>query len=146
MEEDIMMHDYVVDLSLIGFNAVNFTNRLFYGDQNLADHMPKAISSSGKLHFFKIGHIVTVSELEGEAHKRGLILADPHSLCAYNRDNPEFSDTYPNATQWSDEKGEFVSISFSKWRDERSVEMFIQEDVWYDDWWFAGFSSYKTDR
>jgi hypothetical protein len=139
LQSRILIRDYTVDQSVTGMAAISATGRTFWGHQKVAEDMPRALSSSGKIHFFQTGSYTPASELAREAKKRGLVLADPHSLAAYNKANPYFAKDHPNATQWQDDQDKVCSATFSGWYAERDVEVCRRDSIWKDDRWFAGF-------
>jgi hypothetical protein len=138
---DMLVDDFVVDPSAIGMNAIRATRRAFYGDKQVVKAMPRAVTSSGKIFFFQIRQYIPVSQIVGETTKRGLVLADPHTLAAYNKANSDFVTLHPNGTQWIGENGKVCYATFRRSDDKCNVHVSRDDGGWLEGWWFAGFRS-----
>lgn len=134
----MIVHDFAVDLTLVGMAAINATGRTKYVNDHVVETMPRATVPNGKLHFFQTGRYTPAAEVEAEYSKRGLVAVDPHTLAAFNAANPEFADERPNSTQWKDADGGFCYAGFSRWLGGRRVHVDRGDDDWSGFWWFAG--------
>ncbi len=141
MSDNIIIHSFTCDPTLIGMDAINATNRKKYVTDSVVKTMPRGAASSGQIHFFKVGTTLEVGQPAQEAAKRGLRLADPHTLAAFNAANPKFADTHPNGTEWDDASGIACYATFDRWNDERNVSVEQSDSGWADDWWFAAVSN-----
>jgi hypothetical protein len=137
--DSILVPLVIVDLDLIGMAMINATGRKTHMNNDIVATMPRARVKRATLNFFQTGRRTPVGELDAEAEKRGLILADPHTLTSFNAEHPEFADTFPNGTQWRVGSGDFCYVAFYISEDERRVNVFRRNDDWTGREWIAGF-------
>ncbi len=136
----IIIRDFTVDLNLVGMRAISATGCVKHVNEHVAETMPRATVSEGKLYFFQIGRATPADKVEAGYAKRGLIPVDPHTLCAFNAANQEFADTHHNGTQWKDENANICRMGFGRWSGMRRVYVGRNGYGWDDGWWFAGVS------
>lgn len=138
MRTGILTRDVLIDLSLVGMQAINATGRKQYANKAVVATMPHAQNTQAKIHFFNGGRYLPVGEVQAEVEKRGFkSLVDPHTLAAFNTANPEFADTHPNCTQWVGVDGKFCYEAVDRWNDERDVSVSRHDVAWDGSWWFA---------
>lgn len=118
--------------------ALKATGRNLYVTDSVAKNMPKAESDEVEIILFKIGRQISDNDLDKEYELRGLKPVDPYSLAALNEADPAFADEHPNGTHWKDADDKWCFAAFRRWVDERRVGVDRDDDVWNDDWWFAG--------
>jgi hypothetical protein len=162
LSEDLIARPFTCDLMVTGMAAIDATGREKYVSYSVVAAMPCATAANGTLYFFRVKRELKVCQPAVEATKLGLRLADPHTLAAFNKANPEFADTHPNATEWLDENGIACYAAFrtdsnaTEWLDEngiayhavfrrwdgdrRHVSIFQNDNDWHDYWWFAAVS------
>ncbi len=121
--------------------VVDATGRAKYIDDDVVKTMPRGEGEETELIFFPGERTMTDDELDKEFDRRGLKPADAYSLAKANEDDPALADTKPNATHWKDANGKWCYLAFCRWLDdERHVDVYRYDRVWYDSWWFAGVS------
>ncbi len=107
-------------------------------DSHIVSTIPSAAPSGG-IYFFRPGRPLGVFSPAQEAFRRGLVLADPRSLIAFNTENPEFCDIHPNATVWNEKNGSLCWMSFRRRKNGNRYACIRNSDRgWDDQWWFAG--------
>ncbi len=126
-----------------GQEAIEATGRAQYTDRKVVDSMPKGEGDEVEVVFFKPdlsqrNGLISDDDLEKEFELRGLKPADPVSVAAVNEVDSAFADKKPNGTHWKDAKGNWCYAAFFRWRAERRVDVYRNDDVWYVSWWFAG--------
>jgi hypothetical protein len=135
---NMIVRHATVDPSLTGKQAIDATGHVQYLNDTVIDEMPHGNVADVDVHFFKLGRSVSCTDLLEEYELRDLSPADPFSLAAVNQADPAFADDHPNGTQWTDSAGKFCYAIFSHWGDERSVNVFQNDNDWFVNWWFAG--------
>jgi hypothetical protein len=138
MDTEVITHDFIIDLSLIGMAAINATRRVRYVNRRIVGTMPHAAVASGKLHFFPTTREMSAQELPLEADKYGLILANPYILAGFVSANQDFADSYPVATQWWGKNGAPCYFIASRWIAERRVGVGQVKNNWHAHWFIAG--------
>ena len=119
-------------------DALKATGRNLYVNDEVVKTMPSCNAVEVDVVFFNLGRYVNDADLEKEFELRGLVSADPYSLAKVNQDDPDFADEHPNGTHWKNAEGKWCFATFSRWVDERSVDVGRSDDDWGDSWWFAG--------
>lgn len=137
----IIFREFVVDPTIIGMKAIDATKCMKYAKEQVVATMPVPLASEGVLCFLQIGLYTSAEELEAVCEKRGLQLADPHTLCAFNTANPDFVDTYPNGTQWKDAQGNFCYADFRLGDGGRCGSIGFLYNGWDGHWWLACVSA-----
>jgi hypothetical protein len=79
-------------------------------------------------------------EAEDEFARCGRVAVDPHTLLAFNRQNPGFSDSYPHWTHWKDENGIWCVMIFNTGfiSRERRVRIALNDFGWNHEGLLAG--------
>ncbi|MBU0964389.1 hypothetical protein KKC06_05115 [Patescibacteria group bacterium] len=127
-----------VDRTRTSQEALDVTGRKQYTDDDVVKSMPNGKGDETEVIFFKVGRTISDDDLEKEYELRGLVPADPYSLCAVNGNDPAFADEHPNGTHWKDSNGKWCFASFGRWIDERGVSVDRDGRDWADCCWFAG--------
>ncbi|MBU0597887.1 hypothetical protein KKF61_02725 [Patescibacteria group bacterium] len=127
-----------VDRTRTSQEALDVTGRKQYTDDDVVKSMPNGKGDETEVIFFKVGRTISDDDLEKEYELRGLVPADPYSLCAVNGNDPAFADEHPNGTHWKDSNGKWCFASFDRWSDERGVSVGRSDSGWYVRCWFAG--------
>jgi hypothetical protein len=137
MTANSITRDFTVNPALVGMAAINATGCKQYVTERVAQAMPRATDESGQIHFFRVDMILEVGQPALEAAKRGLVIADPHTLAAFNAANPEFAGTHPNVTVW-DKNGYACYATFTGRGSKRFVS--VRQGGYHlgGSWWFAG--------
>lgn len=127
-----------VNRTLSAKEALKATGRKQYVNDGVVKTMPQGKGAEVEIVLFKIGRQVSCAELDKEYELRGLNPADTYSLCAFNEANPSFADEHPHGTQWKDKDGKYCFATFSRFYDERNLNVNQNYIDWFDCWWFAG--------
>lgn len=110
------------------------TSHIQYLEENVLASMPVGVGEEIKLYFFLIGKEMAPRRYATEM-KRLLLYPDPVAQAVFNQKNPEFSDRFPNSTQWSDANG-FCSAIWHRWGESRNVSVGRDNDHNYNDKWY----------
>jgi hypothetical protein len=119
------------------------TGRKVYSNPAVVATMPRGTKSSARLHIFDVDKskykngVLTCAGLAEEFKQRGL-RADVEVLADYLKKNPAAADEKWLACQWVDADGNYCCAAFSRWGDERYVNVDRRDHDWDGDWSFAG--------
>lgn len=113
------------------------TGRKQYTDKDVVATIPQGEGEEADVYFFKLDRYVSVGDLAKEYELRGL-KPDPYAQGAVNEADPAFANEHPNGSQWQDARGRYCYVAFFRWSDERNVDVYRFDNVWYVYWWFAG--------
>ena len=119
-------------------DMLDATGRNQYTDKGVVKAMPRGTGDEIEVVFFKVGRYLSDADLEKEYDLRGLKPTDPFSLCAVNEADPAFADEHPNGTHWQDVNGKWCYATFNRWYDDRVVNVYRNDNVWNDYWFFGG--------
>lgn len=96
------------------------------------------------IQFFTLGKYVTDEELDKEYESRGL---EPATIDCLNNFDSKYRNVLDEkkyvATHWKDANGKWCYATFNRWFGKPMVNVYRNDDGWFDDWWFA--SVRKTD-
>lgn len=126
------------------------TNRRQYCDLSInaslevVDSIPRGGREVEDVYFFEPDkslyddyETISREDLEKEFEFNGL-KPDPYAVAAFNENNPDFADEYPNSTYWKGASGKYCRIKFCQWAD-HNYNIHISRDVRrFGKGWFGG--------
>lgn len=141
---DTITRKTTVNRSQTPKEALVATGRNQYVDDKVAKTMPTGEGEEVTVTFFKPTEEeytrpgwISDDDLEKCYQRRGL-KPDPRAQAKVNEDDPSFADDHPNGTHWKDSSGKWCFVTFHGWHVARDVHVDRYDNVWRDDWWFAG--------
>lgn len=137
LDPTMLTFEVEVDLTLTNKEALKATGRNLYVNDTVVKEAPIATKMKQKIYLFKKDSSTSCTQLEKEYEKRNLLPADLQTHIAFNKANPEFADTKPNAIQWKNAKGSFCCAIFI-FGGSRNVHVLQGDDAWNDYYWFVG--------
>lgn len=118
-------------------DALNATNRNQYVSTELIDEIPKGEKTELDMFFFYCRNKISHEALE-EKYEFYNLKCDPIAQCSHNEVNPGFANTYPNACQWKDSKGNWVNLDFDSFKGELRVGLRQYGVGFAPGYWFGG--------
>ncbi len=135
----IATQTFLIDLTLVGMDAIyatGFKSDLSV-DESVVAEMPRTVVTEQQLIFLKIEEYVSHEQLEIEAEKRNLFVANPYVLAAFNGANPKFVNKCSNFTQWKNTKSIFCCITFDRFNIGHCVRVGESHNRWGGCRWLA---------
>ena len=137
MAETMIVRHVRVDSTRTPQEVLDATGRRQYLNPDVVKTMPRGEGEEVDVYFFDLDYDPTVDQLEHEYERHGLE-ADPIAQAQVNVDDPAFADERPNVCQWGVKNGVASFAVFSRWIDERGVDVGRSGDGWNRRYRFGG--------
>jgi hypothetical protein len=124
-------------------NALVATGKELLIVEDVVKNMPRGPGGETELQLFFTGTWLSDEELAAIFHAEVLRAADPFSVAALNEAEPNFYETYQNATHWKNVDGQWCYLDVRERLGKPTVTVNCNHSqrpdrLWQNFWWYAG--------